>query len=403
MTWDSAPQYPSGVYASSKSCWTSSTWATFFAASSSTSPATPLPITNALTVLEVSLAICCAAASVSKLVLFHFPCRCSAMTRIFISNHPRLKLQLLHQLAGYLFRRAGQEFRLLRFRRHINFLHALRELRGNTQRLARDGGNFLLLRSHDSLQRRVAHLVDARLNAQHRGKRALNVLEPPGLQLALQFHFLPIHFDGHYDGRVRHIQHARQQHARLCEPLVIALQTGQHQIVFLLLDGRRNRFRRAQRIELREIIVGNVNTAVRALGQRLLDRLLHALRPHRKCNHFAAVFFLQPQSFFQRVAVRLVHLKADIRFTNPVAGDGERRVFGGNLLDAHDNIHGIVPICCDCCDVLGAWPAGIEILRSAQDDLRSHLPPQRLKINAALVPPNPKEFDNAYSTAALRA
>jgi hypothetical protein len=28
---------------------------------------------------------------------------------------------------------------------------------------------------------------------------------------------------------------------------------------------------------------------------------------------------------------------------------------------------------------------------------------QRLKISAAFVPPNPNEFDNAYSTAALRA
>ena len=34
--------------------------------------------------LPVSAAICCAAASVSKLVLFHLPSRCSVMTRIFI-------------------------------------------------------------------------------------------------------------------------------------------------------------------------------------------------------------------------------------------------------------------------------------------------------------------------------
>src|SRR6266849_7279332 len=106
----------------------SSASATFFVASSSASPATPLPITNALTVLEVSFAICCAAAKVSKLALFHFPCRCSAMTRIFTSNHPRLELQLLHQLAGHLFWRASQEFRLLRLRRHIDFLPALRKL-----------------------------------------------------------------------------------------------------------------------------------------------------------------------------------------------------------------------------------------------------------------------------------
>src|SRR5258708_31858371 len=171
MICDSATQYPSGVYASSKSCSTSSSSAPFFAASSSASPATPLPITNPLTALDVSFALCCAAASVSKLVLFHFPCRCSAMTMIFMSNHPGFKLQFLHQFACYFLGRAGQEFRFLRFCRHINFFHPLRRLDGNTQRLARDGRDFLLFRGHDSFQRRVAHLVDTRLNGQHRGQR----------------------------------------------------------------------------------------------------------------------------------------------------------------------------------------------------------------------------------------
>ena len=32
-----------------------------------------------------------------------------------------------------------------------------------------------------------------------------------------------------------------------------------------------------------------------------------------------------------------------------------------------------------------------------------HLPDQRLKMSAALVPPNPKELESAYSSEALRA
>ena len=47
---------------------------------------------------EVSLAICCAAASVSKLVLFHLPWRCSVITRIFMSDHRCFKFQFFHQL-----------------------------------------------------------------------------------------------------------------------------------------------------------------------------------------------------------------------------------------------------------------------------------------------------------------
>ena len=49
------------------------TSATFFVANSPASGVTSLPITSALTELEVSLAICWAAARVSKLVLFHLP------------------------------------------------------------------------------------------------------------------------------------------------------------------------------------------------------------------------------------------------------------------------------------------------------------------------------------------
>ncbi len=80
-----ATQYPSGVYASSKSCSTLRTSATFLAASSFANAATPFPITSALTALDVSLAICCAAANVSKLALFQLPWRCSVTTRIFIA------------------------------------------------------------------------------------------------------------------------------------------------------------------------------------------------------------------------------------------------------------------------------------------------------------------------------
>src|SRR4029077_8637231 len=39
---------------------------------------------TALTVSEVTEAICCAATRVSKLALFHFPCRCSVTTSIFM-------------------------------------------------------------------------------------------------------------------------------------------------------------------------------------------------------------------------------------------------------------------------------------------------------------------------------
>jgi hypothetical protein len=56
-----------------------------------------------------------------------------------------------------------------------------------------------------------------------------------------------------------------------------------------------------------------------------------------------SVFFLQPQSFFQRVTVWLVHFEADVGFLDPVSGNCQRRVFRGNLLDTHDDFHRVLP------------------------------------------------------------
>src|SRR5437867_1859120 len=259
MTCFSATQYPSGVYASSKSCSTFSTSATSFAAKSSANAATPLPMTSAVTALDVSLAICCAAASVSKLALFHFPCRCSVMTRIFISfprppkereiprfarndglfrsrspvdcyhrsNHARFELQFFDQFRRYFFRCARQEFRFFRLGWHVDFLDFLRWLDGNTERLPREGHNLFLLRRHDALQRGVTHLVDAGLDRKDGRQRALDMLKPAGLEFPLQFHFAVSHFDLHDDGRVRQIQQPREQHAGLPEAVIVALQSRQ--------------------------------------------------------------------------------------------------------------------------------------------------------------------------------
>src|SRR5467141_2771820 len=83
--------------------------------------------------------------------------------------------------------------------------------------------------------------------------------------------------------------------------------------------------------------------AIAALRESFLDCLLYALRAHGQSDDFPAVFFLQAQRFFERVAIRLVHLEADVRFLDPVPGNRERRVLRRNLLDAHDDIHGALP------------------------------------------------------------
>ena len=156
-----------------------------------------------------------------------------------------------------------------------------------------------------------------------------------------------------------------------------------------LLQRRGQRFRRAQRIEQEKFVVGDVDAAVGALGQRFLDGLLGALRAHGKRHHFAAVLFLQAQRLFEREAVRLVHLEADVGFADPraVFGDAQRRILGGNLLDADGDLHREPQLEC--------------AVRSAA--LQRCYRDQRLKSSAALVPPKPNELERAYSTSALRA
>src|SRR5690348_16888698 len=218
MTCFSATQNPSGVYASSRSCSTDKTSATFFPAKSSANAPTLFPITKAEIVLEVAFAICCAATSVSKLVLFHFPCRSSVMTKIFIASilgdsqnpHPGrgelqqkgaqrfgrdrrqiagaisenacFKFQFLDQLRGYFLRRTGEEFCLLRLRRDVNLFDLLCRLVRHSQRLTCYGRNLLFLGRHDALQRGIADLVDTGLDRKHGRQRAFHVLKPAGFE-----------------------------------------------------------------------------------------------------------------------------------------------------------------------------------------------------------------------------
>src|SRR6516165_9662199 len=88
------------------------------------------------------------------------------------------------------------------------------------------------------------------------------------------------------------------------------------------------------------MVVGDVNTPVRALRQCLFDGLFHTLRSEGQSDHFPAVLFLKAEGLLQSVAIGLVHLEADVRFLDPVSGNRQRRIFCRHLLDAHDNVHG---------------------------------------------------------------
>src|SRR5213083_2112284 len=67
----------------------------------------------------------------------------------------------------------------------------------------------------------------------------------------------------------------------------------------------------------------------------------HARRPARTDHHLSTVFLLQPERFFERVRVGLVHLEAGVLVANPRPGVVQARMplAGGNLFDADGNFH----------------------------------------------------------------
>src|ERR1700693_906460 len=123
--------------------------------------------------------------------------------------------------------------------------------------------------------------------------------------------------------------------------MVVALEPGEDKVEFFLPDRCGKISGRAQWIELREIIVGDVNGTIRAFRKRFLDGLLHALRTHREDHHLAAVLLFQAQGFFKGIAVRLVHLETNVGFLDPVSGHGEWSVFRRDLLNTDNNVHGV--------------------------------------------------------------
>jgi hypothetical protein len=119
------------------------------------------------------------------------------------------------------------------------------------------------------------------------------------------------------------------------------LKTGQDEVEILVLNGGSKRTGRSERVKLEEFRIENMDAAIGALGESFLDGLLGALGAHGDGHDLASMLFLQAQRLFQREAIRLVGFKSDVGFANPRAaiGDGQWRVFGGNLLDANTDFH----------------------------------------------------------------
>src|SRR5258707_568481 len=300
-------------------------------------------------------------------------------------QYPRFELEFFDQLGRGFLRRTSEEFRFLGFGGDVDFLDFLRGFDADAEGFAGESGNLFFLCGHDAFERGVADLVDARLDGEYRGKRALYPLEPPGFELAFELHFRVLHVNLHDERGVRQIQQGGEKDARLAEAVIVALQAREDEIDLFFGNRRGNDFCSAEWIELSENVVRDVDATIGALGESFLDGLLHAFGAERERDDFAAVLFLQAKRFFERVGVGLVHFEADVRLFDPVAGDGERSVLGGNLFDADENVH-VVPFDRKSAR-LGRRPLQVRDETGAgSEGGKDYFPAQRLTIRAAFVP-----------------
>ncbi len=145
----------------------------------------------------------------------------------------------------------------------------------------------------------------------------------------------------------------------------------------------------------------DVDGPIGAARQRLADDRLHAGRSGRADHHFARVLLPQPQRLFERVGIGLVHLVAGVLLANP----GLRVIqtwlpfAGRDLLDTNRYLH-VATTLTDTSH--GGTKARRYLLKNrlrvsvSPWPVTVDYPSNLLNSSAALVPPNPNEFDSAY-------
>ena len=81
--------------------------------------------------------------------------------------------------------------------------------------------------------------------------------------------------------------------------------------------------------------------AVRSTRQRVLNNRFHALWSHWANDDFAAVLFLQPQPFFERITIRFIDFKRKVGLFDPGGRFvyAQDRVFTRDLLHHHYDFH----------------------------------------------------------------
>ena len=118
------------------------------------------------------------------------------------------------------------------------------------------------------------------------------------------------------------------------------LAAAEDEVGALLLDGERQRPRRADRVGDGEDLVVQVDRAVGAHGEGHPQRVLRLRRPHRHGHDLATVLVAEPDRLGDRVDVELVQLERHSLAHEPLRLRVEPDVLRAwNLLDEDDDLH----------------------------------------------------------------
>src|SRR6266702_1500981 len=82
-------------------------------------------------------------------------------------------------------------------------------------------------------------------------------------------------------------------------------------------------------------------------SEGIFNYAFRALRTHGANDYLAPYFFFDPQRLFQRVSIRLVNFKREIRFFDPgrILIDAQDRVLVRDLFHQNDDLHGFMELC----------------------------------------------------------
>ncbi len=140
---------------------------------------------------------------------------------------------------------------------------------------------------------------------------------------------------------VGQVEELGEDDAGLAEAEVFRLEAGEDQVGRFRRDGGGEQAGYAEGVAGAEVVAGDVDGAVGALGEGFADGLADALRAGGEDDDFAAVLLFQLQGFFEGVGVGLVEGELKIGFFNPLSGgvDAELGIAIGDLLDGYDDFH----------------------------------------------------------------